>query len=84
MVKCLAAPINPSDLGMMKGYYSEHKLYKINYPTTAGWEGAGIVVQSGGGICGGALLGWRVMGLRVAFIRSVLNDEEMVSGGCYQ
>lgn len=70
---------------MMKGYYSEHKLYKIHYPTAPGWEGAGIVVQSGGGWCGvGSLLGWRVMGQRVACVRTVLNDEEMVTGGCMQ
>lgn len=44
LVKCMAAPINPSDLGFMKGYYSQHKLFDINYPSTPGWEGSGIVV----------------------------------------
>jgi NADPH:quinone reductase-like Zn-dependent oxidoreductase len=50
LVKCFAAPINPSDLGMMSGVYSKNKLFDIPYPTQPGWEGAGIVVGSGGGM----------------------------------
>lgn len=58
LVKCFATPINPSDIGMMKGIYSEHKLFKINYPTSSGWEGAGVVVQYGGySIMGRSLMG---------------------------
>jgi len=79
LVKCMAAPINPSDTGFMKGFYSEHGLFDIKYPSAPGWEGAGVVVKSGGG-----LLGWRVMGQRVAFTRRVHNDTEMIAGGCYQ
>ena len=37
-----------------------------------------MVVYNGGGI-----LGWRVMGLRVAFTRSLRNDTEMIHGGCF-
>ena len=44
LVKVMAAPINPSDLYMMKGMYVDFDLFKIHYPTSAGWEGAGIVV----------------------------------------
>jgi hypothetical protein len=42
----------------MKGYYSEHKLFDIYYPTVPGLEGAGIVVSYGGYcIMGRALMG---------------------------
>ena len=75
----MAAPINPSDLGFLKGYYSEHGLYEIEYPSVPGWEGAGIVVHNGGG-----LLGWGIMGKRVAFVRRLHNETEMRYGGCYQ
>lgn len=66
---------------MMKGIYSEHKLFKINYPTSAGWEAAGIVVQYGGY----SIMGRALMGKRVAFTRYVEPDtNEMILGGCYQ
>ena len=82
LVKCMAAPINPSDMGFLKGIYSEHGLFKIHYPSQPGWEGAGIVVQNGGGLAG--ILGWRVMGTRVAFTRTVHNNTEMIAGGTMQ
>ena len=78
MVKVLAAPINPSDLFFMKGYY-DTVLFKINYPSAPGWEGAGIVVKSGGGFFAN-----RTLGKRVAFVRLVENNNEMNAGGCYQ
>ena len=68
---------------MMKGYYSEHGLFDIPYPTVPGWEGSGTVVLSGGG-----LFAWRISGVRVAFVRKVKEDgdniETMELGGCYQ
>ena len=80
LVKCFAAPINPSDLGLMKGYYSEHKIFDIQYPTVPGWEGAGIVV-SYGGYC---VMGRALMGSRVAFSRNVDEGNKMICGGTYQ
>lgn len=57
LVKIEAAPCNPSDLLFLQGLYGVRK----NLPTTPGWEGAGTVVASGGG-----LLGWFMKGKRVA------------------
>jgi len=48
LVKMDSAPINPSDLALIKGGYLER-----NYPFTPGLEGSGIVVMSGGGILAG-------------------------------
>ena len=78
LIKCLAAPINPSDIGFLKGYYSEHQLFDIEYPSVPGWEGSGVVVYNGGG-----LLGWMNQGKRGAFVRKVHNETEMKYGGCY-
>ncbi len=66
-VRMIASPINPSDLLVVRGQYG--RLPKL--PATPGFEGVGVVEKSGGGI-----LGWRVMGKRVA----VLNG----SGGNWQ
>lgn len=62
----MAAPINPSDLFFMKGFYDDKELFKISYPSSPGWEGAGIVVKSGGGFFAN-----RTLGKRVAFTRLV-------------
>ena len=78
MVKVLATPVNPSDLFFMKGYY-DTIVFKITYPSSPGWEGAGIVVKSGGGFFAN-----RTLGKRVAFTRLVENNNEMNVGGCYQ
>lgn len=79
LVKVLAAPMHPSDLYFMKGMYDVFDVYNTRYPSTPGWEGAGVVVQSGGG-----LMAWRAMGKRVAFTRKVVNGNEKVHGGTYQ
>lgn len=74
----MAAPLNPSDMYMLKGMYDENGgVFKINYPTVPGWEGSGIVVKSGGGWSA-----WRAMGRRVAFVRKMAGNE-MILGGCY-
>jgi NADPH:quinone reductase-like Zn-dependent oxidoreductase len=56
LVRIEAAPCNPSDLVFMQGFYGVKK----PLPAVPGWEGAGTVVASGGGIMGGWLKGKRV------------------------
>jgi len=55
LVKIHAAPINPSDLGFIRGSYVRKDL-----PVVAGFEGSGVVVATGGGFGARALLGRRV------------------------
>lgn len=55
LVKMDSAPINPSDLALIKGGYLER-----NYPFTPGLEGSGTVVLSGGGILPAMRMGSRV------------------------
>lgn len=62
LVRMLAAPINPSDVMVVRGSYA--KLPKL--PATPGFEGVGIVEKSGGGLYGKFLVGKRV---------AVLNSE---------
>src|SRR5262245_18222798 len=57
LVRMLASPINPSDLMMVRGVYS----YLPKLPATPGFEGVGVVEQSGGGV-----IGWYQKGKRVA------------------
>lgn len=57
LIKIEAAPCNPSDLLFLQGKYGVRK----PLPTVPGWEGAGTVIRSGGG-----LLGWYLTGKRVA------------------
>jgi NADPH:quinone reductase len=57
LVRMLASPINPSDLMMVRGIYS----YSPQLPVTPGFEGVGVVEESGGG-----LIGWFQKGKRVA------------------
>ncbi len=59
LVRMLASPINPSDLMHIGGSYG----VKPTLPATPGFEGAGIVEATGGG-----LLGWFRKGKRVAVI----------------
>src|SRR5688572_3135868 len=58
-VRMLASPINPSDLLFVRGIYGARPAL----PATPGFEGVGIVEESGGGF-----LGWRVLGRRVAVL----------------
>jgi len=71
----MACPINPSDLYYMKGWYDDYDLFKTTYPNAPGWEGAGLVVQSGGGI-----MGWKNSGKRVAFTRPIVGNEFRAGG----
>lgn len=57
LVKIEAAPCNPSDLLFLQGKYGVQK----PFPTAPGWEGAGRVVASGGG-----LFSWFLKDKRVA------------------
>jgi NADPH:quinone reductase-like Zn-dependent oxidoreductase len=54
----MAAPINPSDLALYDGHYEHQK----KFPTAMGFEGSGIVEESGGGI-----MGWTLVGKKVGF-----------------
>ncbi len=56
LVKIEAAPCNPSDLLLLQGKYGQLK----NLPTVPGWEGAGTVVASGGGMLASWIKGKRV------------------------
>ena len=56
LVRIEAAPCNPSDVTFMQGLYGVKK----KLPTVPGWEGAGTVVSSGGGMMGNWLKGKRV------------------------
>jgi len=56
LVKIEAAPCNPSDLLFLQGKYGITK----TLPSVPGWEGAGTVVASGGGLKGMWLKGQRV------------------------
>ena len=78
LVKVMAAPINPSDLYFMKGMYQDFDLFKYEYPTSSGWEGAGIVVATGGG-----MMTWNCLGRRVSFVRKVTPPNEFKTGGCH-
>jgi NADPH:quinone reductase-like Zn-dependent oxidoreductase len=57
-VRMLAAPINPSDLLMVRGEYGRQP----RLPATPGFEGVGVVEEGSG------LLAWRVKGKRVAVL----------------
>lgn len=59
LVRMRASPVNPSDLLYIRGLYGR----KPPLPATPGFEGTGIVEANGGG-----LLGWRVLGRRVAVL----------------
>ena len=54
----MAAPVNPSDLYFLHEGSYDHK----KAPCIPGFEGSGIVVESGGG-----LMGWGLVNKKVAF-----------------
>ena len=56
LVRMEAAPCNPSDLVFLQGLYGVKK----SLPVVPGWEGAGTVVASGGGMLANWLKGKRV------------------------
>jgi NADPH:quinone reductase-like Zn-dependent oxidoreductase len=56
LVRMEAAPCNPSDLLLLQGKYGVRKAL----PAVPGWEGAGTVVASGGGLLASWLVGKRV------------------------
>jgi NADPH:quinone reductase len=56
LVRIEAAPCNPSDELFLRGMYGIRK----PLPAVPGWEGAGTVVKSGGGIYANRLVGKRV------------------------
>lgn len=78
LVKVMAAPMNPSDMYFLKGMYTDSEVFDIQYPSVPGWECAGIVVKSGGG-----LMAWKSLGKRVAAVRKV-EGRKMIKGGSYQ
>jgi NADPH:quinone reductase-like Zn-dependent oxidoreductase len=55
LIKMDAAPVNPSDLGLLSGSYLER-----SYPFTPGLEGSGTVVAAGKGVLPRLRLGKRV------------------------
>lgn len=55
-VRMLASPVNPSDLMTVRGVYGQLP----TLPATPGYEGVGIVEESGGGMLGRLLVGKRV------------------------
>ena len=63
LVKVESIPINPSDIYLMEGKYTE--TLDLIYPFVPGWEGSGTVVASGGGI-----MGWYLKGKRVSFSKA--------------
>ncbi len=56
LIRIEAAPCNPSDIMHLQGLYG----FDRTLPSTPGWEGAGTVVVSGGGVLGKLLVGRRV------------------------
>ena len=62
LIKVEATPINQSELCCMRGEYDD--IMNLGYPFVVGWEGAGTVVASGGG-----LQAWFLQGKRVSFTR---------------
>jgi NADPH:quinone reductase-like Zn-dependent oxidoreductase len=56
LIRMAASPINPSDLGFLKGYYSSQK----SFPIVPGFEGSGTVIAAGSGLLPRLWLGKRV------------------------
>lgn len=81
LIKVECAPINPSDTYFMNGMYESalgNSGTKLVLPMVPGWEGAGTVVANGGG-----LMGWRLVGKRVAMTKCEEPDNTLSIGGCY-
>jgi NADPH:quinone reductase-like Zn-dependent oxidoreductase len=51
---------------------------KMKFPLAPGWEGAGTVVENGGGF-----FGWKIMGKRVSVTKCQEADGVFSIGGCY-
>ena len=51
----------------------------IKFPIANGWEGAGVVVENGGGF-----FGWRLVGKRVSVTKCQEENGIMSMGGCFQ
>src|SRR5438876_3487326 len=64
-IRMLASPINPSDLLYIRGLYGKPP----PLPATPGFEGVGIVEESGGG-----LLAKRMLGKRVAVLNRAIGN----------
>jgi len=64
-VRMLASPVNPSDLMMIRGQYG----LLPQLPAVPGFEGVGVVEESGGG-----LLGKLIVGKRVAVLNSATGN----------
>ena len=56
LVEVKAAPINPSDLGLIYGFYPTTR----KYPFGAGLEGCGRIIKSGGGKVADSFVGKKV------------------------
>ena len=56
LIQIAAAPVNPSDLAFIKGFYG----FKKSLPTIPGFEGSGTVVRAGSGLMPRYLVGRRV------------------------
>lgn len=56
LIRMAASPINPSDLGFLKGSYGFQK----PFPIVPGFEGSGTVIAAGSGLVPRLLLGRRV------------------------
>ena len=56
-VRMLASPVNPSDLMNIRGIYG----MRPELPATPGFEGVGVVEQSGGGLLARLMAGQRVI-----------------------
>lgn len=78
LIKVEAAPLNPSDTYFMEGDY-DLGTRPISYPVAPGWEGAGTVVATGGGIST-----WGMIGRRVAFSKQSEPNQTISIGGSYQ
>ena len=85
LVKIECAPINPSDTYFMAGMYSKldeseaGEEPKMKFPLAAGWEGAGTVVENGGGV-----IGWARLGKRVSVTKCQEAGGVFSIGGAYQ
>ena len=81
LIKVECAPINPSDTYFLRGLYDiavKKADGKVEFPLAAGWEGSGTVIENGGG-----LMGWRLVGKRVAFTKQSEKQGFYTVGGAY-
>lgn len=74
LIKVECGVINPTDTYFLTGQYNG----TYEYPLVPGLEGSGLVMESGGGI-----LGWTLLGKRVAFVRQLERSGLYTKGGTY-